>query len=159
RPPESAVRLAADQLSRAARDRRPCAPVRAMLDPSPETGYAVQRLLTEEALREGRRIVGRKIGLTSTAVRRQVGVDPPDFGVLFADMKRDQGTTIDRGELLQPRIEAEVAFILSARLDQPELDLHTVAAAVEWVAPALEIVDSRIAGWDISLVDTVADNA
>src|SRR5262249_2483769 len=114
---------------------------------------------TEEALREGRRIVGRKIGLTSTAVRRQLGVDQPDFGVLFADMKRDQGTTIDRGELLQPRIEAEVAFILSARLDQPELDLHTVAAAVEWVAPALEIVDSRIAGWDISLVDTVADNA
>jgi 2-keto-4-pentenoate hydratase len=122
-------------------------------------GYEVQRRLTRAATDAGRRVVGAKIGLTSQAVQRQLGVDQPDFGVLFADMARDEDRPIDLADLLQPRIEAEVAFTLDADLDRADLDYAAVRDAVSTAVAALEIVDSRIAGWDIQLVDTVADNA
>jgi 2-keto-4-pentenoate hydratase len=155
---------AAERLHRARATGTPCAPVRDLLaEDTPEAqiefGYRVQRLLTEEALAAGRRVVGSKVGLTSEAVQRQLGVDRPDFGVLFADMARAEDTPIDAGELLQPRIEAEVAFVLGADLDGPDLDRAAVRDAVDTAVAALEIVDSRVAGWDIRLVDTVADNA
>lgn len=121
-------------------------------------GYAVQSLLTRARLDGGRRIAGRKIGLTAPAVQAQLGVDQPDFGVLFDDMACGQHEPIDVRRLLQPRIEAEIAFVLGSDLDG-ELDEDTVRAAVAEVVPALEIVDSRIADWDITIVDTVADNA
>jgi 2-keto-4-pentenoate hydratase len=153
-------REAADRLLAAGRDRVPCAPVRDLLGSTDlAAGYAVQQLLTRAAVARGRRIVGRKIGLTSAAVQRQLGVDRPDFGVLFADMARAETEAIDPATLLQPRIEAEVAFVLGADLDSARLDLDTVRAAVDQVVAALEIVDSRVANWDISLADTVADNA
>ncbi|WP_250283947.1 fumarylacetoacetate hydrolase family protein [Frankia sp. CiP1_Cm_nod2] len=153
-------RQAADRLTAAARQRRPCPPVRDLLGASDiAAAYAVQQLLTRAAVGAHRRLVGHKIGLTSPAVQRQLGVDQPDNGVLFADMARAEDTPIDPADLLQPRIEAEVAFVLGAGLDQPDLDLGTARAAVAQVLPALEIVDSRIANWDISIVDTVADNA
>jgi 2-keto-4-pentenoate hydratase len=153
-------RRAAGRLLAAARDRAPCEPVRDLLGPGDvAAGYAVQQLLTEQALAAGRRVIGRKVGLTSEAVQRQLGVGQPDFGVLFADMARPETEPIEMGDLLQPRIEAEVAFVLGADLDRADLDLDTARAAVDHVVAALEIVDSRIAGWDISIVDTVADNA
>jgi 2-keto-4-pentenoate hydratase len=153
-------RQAADRLLAAARDRAPCAPVRDLVGSGDiAVGYAVQQLLTREALASGRRVTGRKIGLTSEAVQRQLGVDQPDFGVLFADMARTEAEPVDMGDLLQPRIEAEVAFVLREGLDRADLDLDAVRSAVDYAVPALEIVDSRIAGWDITLVDTVADNA
>lgn len=160
----TAIETAARRLLQAHETRTPCAPIRDLLaDRTPEAqltfGYQVQRILTQHSLDNGRRIIGSKIGLTSQAVQKQLGVDQPDLGVLFADMARDEHTPIDPGELLQPKIEAEIAFILAADLDRPDLDLDTVRAAVESVIPALEIVDSRVAGWDIRLVDTVADNA
>jgi 2-keto-4-pentenoate hydratase len=160
-PAEADVhRRAADRLARAAQEGVPCAPVRDLLGASDLTsGYAVQRLLTQAALADGRGIVGAKIGLTSPAVQQQLGVDSPDFGVLFADMARAQDEPIDQSTLLQPRIEAEVAFVLGADLDRPDVDLDMVRGAVDHVVAALEIVDSRIERWDISLVDTVADNA
>lgn len=148
------------RLRQAATSRIPCAPVRDLLpDGSAATGYAVQNMLTETALAEGRRVVGRKVGLTSTAVQAQLGVDQPDFGVLFADMAVDAGGTVAPDRLLQPKVEAEIAFVLSADLDAPYLDEAAVRAATGCVVAALEIVDSRIAGWDITFVDTVADNA
>ncbi|SBW22796.1 TodF product hydratase [Candidatus Protofrankia californiensis] len=151
---------AADRLTAATRQRRPCPPVRDLLgDGDIAAAYAVQRLLTRAAVGARRRLVGHKIGLTSVAVQRQLGVDQPDCGVLFADMARAEDTPIDPADLLQPRIEAEVAFVLGADLDRPDLDLEMARSAVDQVLPALEIVDSRIAGWDISIVDTVADNA
>ena len=154
------IRVAALRLSEAARTRTPCAPVRGILpDTSLETAYAVQDLLTEEALDHGARIVGRKIGLTSPAVQQQLGVDQPDFGFLFASMRCSEDEPIDIGRLLQPRIEAEIAFRLGADLDLAEPTLAQVRAAVATMSPALEIVDSRIAGWDITFADTVADNA
>lgn len=155
---------AARRLQRAARDRLPCAPVRELLSADDAEaqvafGYAVQRLLTEAACESGRRIVGAKIGLTSEAVQKQLGVDRPDFGVLYEDMARFPDRPIDPADLLQPKIEAEVAFVLGADLDVADLTLDQVRAAVDTVVAALEIVDSRIAGWDIRLVDTIADNA
>jgi 2-keto-4-pentenoate hydratase len=132
---------------------------RLLPDATVSTGYAVQRLLTEARLAGGHRVVGRKIGLTSPAVQAQLGVDQPDFGVLLDDMERTQDEPIDIAELSQPRIEAEIAFVLDADLDAENLDATSARAAVGDVRPALEIVDSRIAGWDITIVDTVADNA
>src|ERR1700754_612680 len=156
----AAVDRAAARLSNAARTRTPCAPVRDLLPAgSTAIGYAVQSVLTRERLDGGRRIVGRKIGLTSPAVQAQLGVDQPDFGVLFDDMWSPLGDIVDSTRLLQPRIEAEVAFVLARDLDAPQLDAESARAAVDHVVPALEIVDSRIAGWDITFVDTVADNA
>ncbi|GIM89991.1 putative hydratase/decarboxylase [Paractinoplanes toevensis] len=128
-------------------------------DAALSTGYAVQRLLTGARLADGHRVVGRKIGLTSPAVQAQLGVDQPDFGVLLDDMARGPDELIDITQLLQPRIEAEIAFVLDADLDADDVDAASARAAVGDVVPALEIVDSRIAGWDITLVDTVADNA
>jgi 2-keto-4-pentenoate hydratase len=152
-------RKAADCLLGAARDRIPCPPVRSLLSGSDlATGYAVQSLVVEDASEAGRRIVGRKVGLTSEAVQAQLGVDQPDFGVLFDDMAYRSGDIIPMSRLLQPRIEAEIAFILTEDLTGP-VSIAEARAAVGLAVPALEIVDSRIAGWDISLVDTVADNA
>jgi 2-keto-4-pentenoate hydratase len=150
---------AADRLQEAAETGTPCRPVRDQLPVDLEAGYAVQQILTARALFAGREIVGRKIGLTNPRVQRQLGVDQPDLGVLFEDMAVADGATVDVDRLLQPRIEAEIAMVLGEDLGRDDLSPERVRAAVDSVVVALEIVDSRIAGWDISIVDTVADNA
>ncbi|WP_067476239.1 2-keto-4-pentenoate hydratase [Nocardia amamiensis] len=159
-PGPDAVEAAADRLLRAAANRQPCAPVRDLIG-SADVGaaYAVQARLTADRLAGGATVVGRKIGLTSPAVQAQLGVDRPDFGVLFADMQISQEQVVAMGRLLQPKVEAEIAFILDRDLDGGSLDTESVRRAVAYAAPALEIVDSRIAGWDITFADTVADNA
>ena len=108
---------------------------------------------------EGVRIVGRKIGLTSPAVQAQLGVGQPDFGVLFDDMDVSALGVVPSGRLLQPKAEAEIAFVLGSDLDRDFLDLAQVRSAVEYAVAAVEIVDSRIDAWDIRITDTVADNA
>ncbi|MEV0031946.1 fumarylacetoacetate hydrolase family protein [Nocardia sp. NPDC050793] len=159
-PGADGVEAAAARLIRAAVNRQPCTPVRDLIG-SADVGaaYAVQARLTAGRLADGATIVGRKIGLTSPAVQAQLGVDRPDFGVLFADMEISQGQVVEMGRLLQPKVEAEIAFILDRDLDNGSLDIESVRRAVAYAAPALEIVDSRIAGWDITFADTVADNA
>ncbi|HEX5120107.1 MAG TPA: fumarylacetoacetate hydrolase family protein [Pseudonocardiaceae bacterium] len=158
-PPNVRVEAAANRLLTALRTRTPCSPVRDLIGSDDvDAAYAVQRRLTERRQAEGASIVGRKIGLTAPAVQAQLGVDQPDFGVLFDDMSRAEGP-LDISALLQPKIEAEVAFVLGGDLDDPDADASSVRAAVEYAVAALEIVDSRIAGWDISFADTVADNA
>jgi 2-keto-4-pentenoate hydratase len=155
-----AIHEAMDRLVNAESTRTPCSPVRDLLgDAAIESAYAVQNLLTERRTARGATIVGRKIGLTSPAVQRQLGVDQPDFGVLFDDMDVSRLQHIPFQRLLQPKIEAEIAFRLSADLDHPDLDLLTVRDAVDTAAAALEIVESRIANWDITIADTIADNA
>lgn len=154
------IQEAAQQLRTAAQTRTPCPPVRDLLpDATAQTAYAVQNLLTEAALAEGRRAIGRKVGLTSPAVQAQMGVDQPDFGVLFADMAVPDGAEIDVDELLQPRVEAEVAFVLGRDLPDATVTVADVVRATDFLLPAIEVVDSRIENWDISIVDTVADNA
>jgi 2-keto-4-pentenoate hydratase len=150
---EAAVRL------RTAQDTGiPCAPVRDLIGADAARAYAVQHITIASRVAAGASVVGRKVGLTSEAVQTQLGVDQPDFGVLLDDMGHPDAAVVSIGGLLQPRIEAEVAFVLGADLAHGPLDALQVRAAVAQVLPALEIVDSRIAGWDITFADTVADN-
>lgn len=154
----TAIREAADRLLAAEAAPRQCDPVRDLIgDADIPAAYAVQNLITQDSLSRGRVIVGHKIGLTSPAVQRQLGVDQPDSGVLFADMEVVDGGTVAAGRLLQPKVEAEIAFILSADLDD-DLSDEAVRAAAGLAVPAIEIVDSRIKDWSIGIVDTVADN-
>lgn len=158
-PGNDAVAQAARRLLRAAADHVPCPPVRDLIGSDDvKAAYAVQELLTAHRLEAGGRVTGRKIGLTSPAVQRQLGVDQPDFGVLFADMSVEDGASVPVGGLLQPKVEAEIAFVLGADLADGPLDDAQIRAAVAHAVPALEIVDSRIADWDITFGDTVADN-
>ncbi|MET8090260.1 fumarylacetoacetate hydrolase family protein [Micromonospora sp. NPDC005220] len=156
----AAITQSARRLELAALNGVPCEPVRDLLgDSDIELAYAVQQRLTTNRVAAGARIVGRKIGLTSPAVRQQLGVDRPDFGVLFDDMDVSHLPDIPSGRLLQPKAEAEVAFVLGADLDSENLSVAVVRAAVDHAVAALEIVDSRVADWDIRITDTVADNA
>lgn len=137
-----------------------CAPVRTLLDDhDAATGYRIQQLVAERWPGRRRRVVGRKIGLTSAAVQRQLGVDQPDYGSLYDDMGVPDGGEVPTGRLLQPKAEAEVAFTLERDLVHERHTAADVIAATAFVTAAIEVVDSRIAGWDITLVDTLADNA
>jgi len=120
--------------------------------------YRVQEQNTRFWLGEGRRIAGRKVGLTAKSVQMQLGVDEPDFGILFADMRVKDGAKVEH-RLLQPRIEGEIALVMGADVTDPAVGPEAFAAAVARLHPALEIVDSRVAAWRITIVDTVADNA
>lgn len=124
-----------------------------------EDAYAVQEVNTSYWLGEGRRLVGRKIGLTSDAIQSALGVYQPDFGMLFADMGYADGEEVPMNRLCQPRIEGEVAFVMGSDLTGDSLTLTDVLGAVDYALPALEIVDSRISDWKIKIFDTVADNA
>jgi 2-keto-4-pentenoate hydratase len=137
----------------------PVPPLRDGLEPGDVDGaYAVQGINTRTWVREGRRIVGRKVGLTARSVQAQLGVDQPDFGVLFEDMTIPDGGVLPASRVLQPKAEAEVAFILAEPLDDPAVGRQAAAAAVGEAMAAIEIVDSRIEDWKISFADTVADN-
>lgn len=161
-PMPDSFRQAADRLWEAAATSQPCPPVRDLLavDGAKAAAYRVQQYNIERLQTErGWRLCGRKIGLTSRAVQAQLGVDQPDFGALFAQLAHGDGEEVPIDELLQPRVEAEVALVLERDLDKGAHTVADVLAATAFVLPVLEIVDSRIAGWDITFVDTVADNA
>jgi len=157
---DAPIVTAADRLLAAAATGTPCSPVRDLVGPDDLTAaYAVQQQVTAHRLAMGATIVGRKIGLTSPAVQRQLGVDQPDFGILFDDMAYTDGATLSVDTVLQPRVEAEVAFVLQDDLAEGPLDAEQVRGAIGHAVAALEICGSRIADWDISFGDTVADNA
>lgn len=150
--------LAVTRLLAAQHSGHPVAPVRDLLGTTDiEAAYAVQREFVRRREEAGAVVVGRKIGLTAQAVQRQMGVGQPDFGVLLGDMDVSGVRPIRTQRLLQPKIEAEIAFVL--RHDLTEFDSDTVWAAVDYAVAALEIVDSRIADWNITITDTIADNA
>ncbi|MBH5141082.1 2-keto-4-pentenoate hydratase [Rhodococcus erythropolis] len=150
---------AAARLAAASATGTPCAPVRDLIASNDvAAAYEVQTRNIEARIATGRTVVGRKIGLTSPAVQNQLGVDQPDFGVLLDDFDVSGNAAVDTTTLLQPRIEAEIAFRLSADITEPITAEHA-PGFVDRVFASFEIVDSRIAGWDITLVDTVADNA
>ena len=136
------------------------APLRDELEPGDvASAYAIQQANTAVWLKEGRRLIGRKIGLTSKAVQKQLGVDQPDYGMLYADMALADGEEVPMKRLMQPKVEAEVALVIDRDLDQPDLAMTELISAVAYAVPAIEIVGSRIANWNIKIQDTIADNA
>ncbi|MBI3553350.1 MAG: fumarylacetoacetate hydrolase family protein [Elusimicrobia bacterium] len=123
-----------------------------------EDAYAVSRLNYERRLRSSKRL-GRKIGLTSAAVQKQLGVDEPDFGYLTSDMAVPHGGELHSGALLQGKVEGETAFILARPLKGPGVTAAAARAATDSVVACIEIIDSRVRDWKIKIQDTIADNA
>lgn len=155
-----AVALAAERLAVASSTAVPCEPVRDLIAAGDvDAAYAVQEHGVRTRLAAGAVVVGRKIGLTSSAVQQQLGVDQPDFGFLFDDMAHLDQAHVPCGSVLQPRAEAEIAFVLDKDLTEGLLDLPQVRDAIAYAVAAIEICGSRIRGWDITFADTVADNA
>lgn len=150
----------AERLLAAERDRVPIPP---LTDEYPDMdvadAYGVQGIWVQRKLEQGARIVGWKVGLTSVAMQRLLGVTEPDFGHLLDTMRLDEGADIVCSELIWPRVEPEIAFILKADLRGPGVTVQDVLKATEFLVPALEVVDSRVKDWKIKLADTIADNA
>ena len=124
-----------------------------------EMAYEIQNINTQIRVNNGARLVGKKIGLTSFEVQKQLGVDQPDYGILFHDREILNGQSVSYSELCQPKAEAEIAFVLDKTLDQRDMTIVDVMKAIDFALPAIEIAGSRIADWKIKLVDTIADNA
>uniref|UniRef100_UPI003F49ADA7 2-keto-4-pentenoate hydratase n=1 Tax=Nonomuraea bangladeshensis TaxID=404385 RepID=UPI003F49ADA7 len=156
----SALHIAADRLIQAQTSLTPCRPVRELIGQTDQdAAYTVQAQVIQVRVDNGHRVIGRKIGLTSRAVQAQLGVSSPDYGTLLDDMAYADREPIPLGRFLQPRLEAEVAFVLGRDLDVEMANIAEVIRATAFVLPAIEIVDSRIADWDIKITDTIADNA
>jgi 2-keto-4-pentenoate hydratase len=128
-------------------------------DLTADDAYRIQLLNVERRRRAGERVRGHKVGLSSRAMQEQLGVDEPDYGHLFDTMFVFEASDIRVDELCAPRIEPEVAFVLGRALPAPGCTVADVLMATEFVLPALEVIDSRIADWRITLADTIADNA
>jgi 2-keto-4-pentenoate hydratase len=154
------VDKAAATLLSAYDNRIPLAPLTAAYPGlSADDAYGIQLAQVASWTGAGRVVKGHKVGLTSAAMQRQLGVDQPDFGHLLDTMFLPEGVTADSGRFLQPKAEPEIAFVLSRPLRGPGVTVAQALAAVDFVLPALEIIDSRIADWKITLPDTIADNA
>jgi 2-keto-4-pentenoate hydratase len=158
---QTLIKQAADALWHADARCEPIRPVREVLGTSTDVdaAYAVQQINTNRKVASGRRVSGRKIGVTSKAVQEQIGVDQPDFGTLFTDTEFGDGVDIPASRLIQPRAEAEVALVVGRDLNNAPHGFAEIIRSIEFALPSIEIVDSRIEGWQISIVDTVADNA
>ena len=121
--------------------------------------YRVQISSIVQKVKDGQKIVGKKIGLTSFAMQELLGVDQPDYGHLLDSMNIPNGGSIQMETLFNPKVEGELAFILKKDLKGPAVTVEDVLEATEYIVPSIEIVDSRITDWKIKLEDTVADNA
>ena len=147
-------------LAEAEASRAPIAPLTSMYpDLTIGDAYQIQLAGVKTRVAAGRKVIGKKIGLTSKAMQDLLGVGEPDYGHLFDDMLVIEGQPCRRDSLLLPKVEGEVAFVMNRRVAGPGVNLADVLRATAGVMPALEIVDSRIRDWKIKLVDTVADNA
>ncbi|GGE60825.1 2-keto-4-pentenoate hydratase [Priestia taiwanensis] len=123
-----------------------------------EDAYFIQLEVAKQKLEEGRRVIGKKVGLTSKAMQIMLGVDEPDYGHLFDDMLIENNESVSMGNLISPKVEAEIGFMLKEDLVGPNVTYIDVLMATDYVVPTIEVIDSRIRDWKIRLIDTVADN-
>lgn len=158
--PKQNIEAAAMRLREAASNGVTCYPVRNIIGETDiDLAYAIQEINTAFQVTEGSRVVGSKIGLTSPVVQQQFGIAQPDFGMLFHDKEVLNGGEISVREIMQPRAEAEIAFVLGKDLDSESITSVDVISAIEYALASIEIVGSRIEGWNIRITDTIADNA
>ncbi len=156
----AAVKKAAELIQNAYDTGTPVAPIRTLLPEGDiDAAYAVQETNTRLRLKRGARLTGRKIGLTSKTVQKQLGVDRPDFGVLFDTMAIPDGEEVPFGMVLQPRVEGEISYVMEKDLRLEKPTITDVINAIAYATPSIEIVGSRIEKWNISILDTIADNA
>ena len=157
---QNRMKALAEMLLTAEQSRKPISPLTES-DPgiSVDDAYRVQLLIMEKKKAHGQVAVGKKIGITSLAMQSMLGVKEPDYGHILNGMVAMEGEKIPTADLIQPRIEGELAFVLKEDLQGPGVTLTEVIRCSEGVIPALEIIDSRIVDWKIKLADTVADNA
>jgi 2-keto-4-pentenoate hydratase len=156
---DARLKEVADRLRSAESGRQAIDPPAAQAKLSSADAYRIQMINVERSVAAGRKIVGRKVGLTSLAMQKMLGVNEPDFGHLFDDMILANAGECRVSSLMLPRVEPEIAFVLSRELRGPGITRADVIAAAEYVTPALEIIDTRIRDWKITLADTIADNA
>ena len=151
---------AAAVLAQAEAERKPIRPL-AETFPAMDVvdSYEIALINIRERLESGVAVLGHKVGLSSEAMQQMMGVDEPDYGHLLSDMALDEDRPVDIGRYCYPRVEVEVGFVLGKALPGEGCTEDDVLAATEWVAPAIELIDSRITDWQIGLVDTIADNA
>jgi 2-keto-4-pentenoate hydratase len=124
-----------------------------------QEAYQIQLMNIQAKLQAGQSVTGKKIGLTSLAMQKMLGVDQPDYGHLLSEMVYTNGSEIPFSKVMQPKVEAEIAFVLKKDLVGPHVTALDVLLATDYIVPSFEIVDSRIKDWKITLADTVADNA
>ena len=126
---------------------------------SPDDAYRVQEQVLQYRLSSGRKVVGKKVGLTSVAMQKMLGIDTPDYGMIFENMVLNDGAEVAFDSLQQPRVEPEITFFLKKTLKGPDVTVEDVIEATDYVVASLEVVGSRVADWKIKLADTIADNA
>ncbi|MCB0661301.1 MAG: fumarylacetoacetate hydrolase family protein [Saprospiraceae bacterium] len=154
------IETAAVRLRKAEETGKTCKPIRDLIGETDiAAAYAIQQQNTRYRLERGDRLVGRKIGLTSFAVQKQLGVDQPDFGALFKSREVQNGGHIAVTEMMQPRVETEIAFVLANDLEYENLTTIDILDSIDYALASIEIVGSRIKDWDIRITDTIADNA
>lgn len=154
------IQKLAKQLRDAYENRTACTPLRNVIGVEDlETAYAIQTVNNDLLIEKGARVTGRKVGLTSKAVQEQLGVDQPDFGILLDTMEVLNGDSISVTELMQPKVEAEIAFVLAKDLPNRKISTVELINSIDYALVAIEIVGSRIENWNIKITDTIADNA
>ena len=155
---DSKIINAANLLFHSAATSVPVAPVRELIgDKDIDAAYAVQEINVAKRMKQGDKVTGKKIGLTSFAVQEQLGVDQPDYGVLFNTMEVKNGS-LPFSELMQPKAETEIAFVMAEDLEG-DINISDLIEAIDYAVIAIEIVGSRVADWNIRITDTIADNA
>lgn len=153
------INQAAQELWNAQKAQKMIPPVRELITATDiDAAYAVQQINIQHRIDQGEKVVGKKIGLTSFAVQKQLGVDQPDYGILFESMQIENGGNLSFTDLMQPKAEAEIAFMIGKGLDG-DIDITDLIDAIEYVSASIEIVGSRVENWDIRITDTIADNA
>ncbi len=148
-----------DRLYEARRDRVAIEPLSSRHDLDVQDAYRIQRALVARILDDGGHVIGWKLGLTSAPMQELLGVDEPDYGPVLSSMAHDSGVVLSLDDFIQPKVEAEIALVLGEDLQGPDVTALDAQRAVAGACAAIEVVDSRIADWRITLVDTVADLA